>query len=392
MKVTDIRLTEPVYEKLARYWSNAIQEGPKGSLLTFRALQIFTDEGITGVGPWRGGAVAHLESLRPFVVGEDPMDVERIWHKMYWSHFSDGRSGVIVRAMGAIDVALWDVIGKALKKPVYKLLGGFKSRVPCYASGGGIGFYGKDEPKEMQNYVEEGFKAVKMKIGMQNFQDDLARVKAIRDAVGLDVDILLDVNNGWSVNTAIRCAKKLERYEPGWLEEPVLTDDIPGMARLVAATEIPIATGESENSLLVFKAYMENKCCDVIQADPIHCGITQWKKIAAMAEAHKLHMAPHFSNPHRVDAHCVAGVPNGLRIEHWYMSEAEPKFDFWKPALEPKQGWVDLPQTPGFGIELDFEAMQRYREENKIDPRAQPVQTTNGPKMARLYLRSALPP
>jgi len=199
---------------------------------------------------------------------------------------------------------------------------------------------------------------------------------------------MLDVNNGWSVNTAIRCARKLERYEPAWLEEPVLTDDILGMARLAIATEIPIATGESENNLLVFKEYMESRSCDVIQADPIHCGITQWRKIAGMAEAYNLHMAPHFSNPHRVDAHCVAAIPNGLIVEHWYMSETEPRFNFWKPRLEQKDGWIDLPKTPGLGIELDFEAMQQYRKENKFDPTTIPRSTTTGPKMARLDLHS----
>jgi L-alanine-DL-glutamate epimerase-like enolase superfamily enzyme len=356
-------------------------------VMAFQAFEILTDEGVSGLSPMHEGPLP--SRLSEAIIGEDPMNVERLWNKMNWEA-QGWASGARMNDVGAIDVALWDIIGKVTKQPVYRLLGGFRDRVPVYGSGGGLNLAQEQLVKEQLWYVEQGYKAVKVKIGLENPDDDLERVKAVREAIGPKIDLMLDVNNGWTVNVAIRMAHKLERYDIAWLEEPIWKLDIEGYARLAAATEIPIATGELMSGLSYFKRMLENKCCDVIQPDPTNCGgPTAWKKIAILAETHGALMAPHHKPEHSVNAQLTAAVPNGLIAEEFYPGYPVPMFQFYKGRPFQRDGWIEVSQKPGFGVELDYERMKWYKENHPIGlPKG--IARSRRPDQPGVYMNSVL--
>jgi D-arabinonate dehydratase len=297
--------------------------------------------------------------LKPKIVGEDPFDVQRIWEKMWWGTFISGRRGAPVAAMGAIDIAIWDAIGKALNKPVHKLLGGHKDVVSSYGSGVNYGYSKEELVKEMTGFVEEGFRLLKMKIGRQNPEDDLERIKAVRDAIGPSVDLAIDVNNGWSVNNAIRMAKKLEKYDIYWLEEPVMADDVDGLAKLAAETSIPIAVGENHYTKWEFKELIERKAVEIVQPNIAGCGgVTEYMKIAALAEAYGIPVCPHHTE--YIDVPLVAAIPNGLF--HEYLKEFfVPAGQMYVDPIRPKDGKISPSAKPGFGIELNNKAIEQLK-------------------------------
>lgn len=370
MKVVDIRpYPHPVVGKVIGrpLFRDAINAMGDRVIWTF--TEILTDEGITGISPFHISPEM-LNLLKPAVIGEDPLNIQRIWDQMYWRCFNLGRKGLAIIAMSHIDVGLWDIIGKALKQPVYKLLGGFRDRVPGYGSGGGISLSQEELVAEQQSWVDDGFKAVKMKLGRRDPREDIERVKAVRAAIGPDIDLMVDANNGWSVNTAIRMARRLERLDVRWLEEPVVAEDYAGYAQVKAATEIPIAGGESEYTKYGFKELFHRDCLDVCQADVGKVGgITEYMKIAGMAEAYNLPMCPHGRGI--VSAHCVAATPNGMIVEFFdanrYTNTTIRAFQeetgrrFMPHSIRPVNGWIDLPTVPGLGLDPDLEAVDAYR-------------------------------
>jgi len=370
LKVVDVRpFPEPVIGKVLEkpFFQDAINYG--GDFIQWTFTEILTDEGITGIIPY-GMSPDMLALLKPTVIGEDPMKIQRIWNRMYWRCFNQGRKGAAIIAMSQIDIGLWDIIGKKLKTPVYRLLGGFRDRVPGYGSGGVLSLSKEQLVKEQMSWVEEGFKAVKMKVGRRDSREDIERVKAVREAIGNDIDLMVDANNGWSVNTAIRMAKRLERFDVRWLEEPVVAEDYDGYARVAAATEIPIAGGESEFTKFGFKELFLRRCIDICQADIGKVGgITEYIKVAAMAEAFNISMCPHGLG--LVSAHCVAATPNGMLVEFFdgnrYPNTTIRKFQeetgrrFMPHSIHPVKGWVDLPKVPGLGLDPDLEAIEEYR-------------------------------
>jgi D-arabinonate dehydratase len=370
LKVVDIKpFPNPVVGKvLGRpLFRDAINS--MGDIVVWTFTEILTDEGITGITPYRISPEM-LALLKPAVVGEDPLNIQRIWDQMYWRCFNVGRKGLPIIAMSHIDIGLWDIIGKKLKTPVYKLLGGFRDRVPGYGSGGGISLSQKELVAEQMSWVEEGFKAVKMKLGRRDPREDIERVKAVRAAIGPDIDLMVDANNGWSVNNATRMAKRLERFDVRWLEEPVVAEDYAGYAQVKASTEIPIAGGESEYTKYGFKELFHRDCIDVCQADVGKVGgITEYMKIAAMAEAYNLPMCPHGRGI--VSAHCVAATPNGMIVEFFNANrytnttirtfQEETGRRFMPHSIRPVKGWIDLPTVPGLGFDPDLEAVEAYR-------------------------------
>ena len=294
MKVVDIKpFSEPVIGKVLGQpiFRDAINQG--GELVQWTFTEIHTDEGITGITPFNIGREM-IEILKPAVIGEDPTNIQRIWDKMYWRCFNQGRKGAAVIAMSAIDVGLWDIIGKKQKMPVYKLLGGYRDRVPGYGSGGVLSLSKDELIREQMSYLEDGYKAVKMKVGLRDPRQDIERVKAVREAIGNGIDLMVDANNGWSTSTAIQMAKRLERFDVRWLEEPVTAEDYDGYSRVAASTEIPVAGGESEYTKYGFKQLFTRGCLDIVQADVGKVGgITEYMKIDGMAEAFGLPMCPH---------------------------------------------------------------------------------------------------
>jgi D-arabinonate dehydratase len=374
MKILDIishdRLVGKVLGK--PIFRDAINIG--GELVTWQYSEIITDEGISGYFPAEIGKET-MESIKQVIVGSDPMNIQWIWQNLYWCFFNMGRSRGAMRAISWVDVGLWDVIGKKLKAPVYKLLGGYRDKVPGYGSGGVLSLSNEELVREQLSWVEEGFKAVKMKVGRRDWREDIARVKAVRDAIGYDIDLMVDANNGWSVATAIRVVKRLERFDVNWLEEPVIAEDYEGYARIRDSTDIPIAGGESEYTKWGFKELFTRQCIDIIQADVGRVGgITEYMKVSNMAEAFNLPMCPHGAGV--VSAHCVAAAPNGMIVEFFdgnrLPNNTLRKFQeetgkrFMPNSIQPVKGWIDLPKVPGMGFDPDIEAIQEYKNKHKF--------------------------
>ena len=357
MRITGVEVTDPVRIADEKPRTDAINYIPARS---YAAVKVFTDEGIVGISPAGGNPVIRTiieSSLRDIVVGEDPFDIERIWDRMYWQVFNIGRKGAGIIALSELDIAIWDIIAKSIGKPLFKVLGGYRDLVPAYGSGIDLSWSIDDLVKEQISFVDQGFKAVKMKVGRKNPGEDLVRVKAVRDAIGYDVKLMVDANNGWTANQAIRMAKRLERYEISWLEEPVMAEDVQGLAKVASATEIPIAAGESEYTKWGFNQLFEAGAIDIVQADVGKVGgVTEWRKIASMAQAWNLPMAPHAET--QVSSHIVASVPNGMIVE---VFKPLPEFEYFKGLVEVKEGLIQLPDRPGLGIEIDEEAVKNAK-------------------------------
>jgi len=226
----------------------------------------------------------------------------------------------------------------------------------------------EDLVKEMKRNIAEGFTAVKMKVGGWRFgidmETDVQRVKAVREAIGNDIDLMVDANNAWNAYEAKRFAKLIELYHPFWFEEPVHPDGIEGSLEVKASTFIPIASGENEFTHYGFRDLISRRAVDIIQADPnIAGGLTEIRKIAAMADAYHIHFAPH--GRHIIGSHAVAAFPNGLVVE-CYSSKASPYKDpdpppkIYSGLIEVKNGWVEIPDKPGFGMEIDEKAAEKY--------------------------------
>jgi L-alanine-DL-glutamate epimerase-like enolase superfamily enzyme len=253
--------------------------------------------------------------LAPILLGEDPYRVEGLWASMYQDALLQGRAGTVVRAISALDTAIWDRNARAANLPLYKYLGAVTDRVPAYASGG---YYleGKTPDmlaEEMAGYVAAGYTAVKMKIGKHDLVTEEARIAAVRERIGPSVLLMLDANNAWSdLPTALRFARMYEKYDPYFIEEPFGPDDIGNHARLAAATSVPIATGEIEVGRWRFAELMGRGGAIILQTDACVCGgITEFRRIAATASSFGVTLCPHWF--HDLHAHLVASTPNALR-------------------------------------------------------------------------------
>jgi len=373
IKVTGIEvlhLEKPLKE---RFWmANAPIGGyqPKASRLI---LKLHTDAGITGEGEGSGGADLFRKGFGSLVVGEDPFMVGRIWEKMFaatygrepstrgWSEYG------VISAMAPVDAALYDIMAKSTGLPLYKFLGGYRDSVPVYVTGG---YYreGKGIPElieEIRGYVGQGFNAIKLKVGGISggftVGDDYNRVKAVREAVGPAVRLMLDANNGWDVETTIRASNKMYDLDITWLEEPLpWYDDVEPFKRVKANTRIPLASGEHEITRWGARRLMETGAIDFMQFDAnAHAGITEWRKIAGMAAMCHIRMAPHHEPP--LHAHLLASVPNGYILESFANPDRDP---FWfeiydrKPRIEKSILYLD--DTPGLGVEFNQKALARY--------------------------------
>lgn len=329
-------------------------------------VEVETDTGIIGLG--NVALAPHIAKniidiyLAPAILGEDPFDYEYLWQKMYRSTLAWGRKGIAVAAISAIDIALWDIMGLHTKKPVFKLLGGrTKSAIPVYASK----LYAQPIPqfiKEAQGYVDAGYKMFKMRFGWgeQDGPEGMVKneelVKALRETVGADADIMVECYMGWTLSYAKRMVTRLEKYNIRWLEEPVICDDVAGYAELRAMNVIPISGGEHEYTLYGFRDLLDRGAVDYIQYDTNRVGgITQAKKILALAEAYSVPVVPHagqMHNYHLVMSSVICPMaeffpkhPVEIGNElFWYIFDGEPIAN---------RGMLQLDDTlPGMGLTL----------------------------------------
>ena len=333
-------------------------------------VHVHTDEGITGIG-WGGGTAAGrpgevtgalVEHFKQAVVGEDPFCYRRIWDNM-WQPKIVGRRGMTTHVISAIDIALWDLMGKALGKPVHKLLGGYTDRIPTYIAGGyyeeGKGLH--ELAQEMEENLSLGAKAVKMKVGGVPAREDVERVRVVRETIGPDIKLLVDANNAYSAYEAIEVARKIEPFEVFWFEEPVAPDDYRGHAQVARSTIIPIATGENEYTRYGFRDLIAHESAAILNADAqIMGGITEFMQVASLAATHDLAIAPHGAQ--EVHIHLVSAIPNGLILE-FYRETVDPLRGriFQETLTLDEDGCVTVPDRSGLGVEPNYELLERHR-------------------------------
>jgi L-alanine-DL-glutamate epimerase-like enolase superfamily enzyme len=329
----------------------------------FVTLELGTDEGLVGLGLTFFGAAltpalkAAVDGLAALVVGEDPTQTEAIAARCRRAAGSAGPGGIFTLALSAVDIACWDLKGKAVGRSVCSLLGGLRARVPTYASGAlmrphPIAYLAEAGPR----LRDMGFRQMKMQCGSEpTVAASIERVRVMREAIGPDVDLMCDINQLWSVNQAIEIGRSVEPYQLFWLEDPTTHDDYPGLARIADALATPIAAGEYHYGITPFRHLLEHRSIDVVMIDLLRVGgITQWMKVAGMAEAFNLPVVSHLVP--ELHVHLVAAVPNGLTVEYmpWTLRLYEET-----PALD--QGQLVVPDRPGLGLAFDQAALKRYQ-------------------------------
>lgn len=366
MKITDITV-----ERFAWPRPQPIRNG-KYTYVTvgLNLVSVHTDQGITGLG-WGGGTAAGrpgeivnalTEHYKQALIGEDPFAYRRHWDAM-WQPKIVGRRGLSTQVLSAIDIALWDIMGKALGASVHRLLGAYTNRIPAYIAGGyyeeGKGH--RELAREMEENIALGARAVKMKVGGVSINEDVERVRVVRETIGPDIRLMVDANNAYAAYEAIEMARKIERYDIFWFEEPVAPDDYKGHAEVARATIIPIATGENEYTRYGFRDLIEQRSAAIYNADAqIVGGITEFMNVAALAAAHDYRIAPHGAQ--EVHIHLVAALSNGLILE-FYRETVDPLRGriFKQPLKLEADGYVTVPDRPGLGVEPDYAVLAPYR-------------------------------
>ncbi len=305
-----------------------------------------------------GGAIANIISreMTPSITGRDADLIEAIWHMLWWETHYGGRGGPTVLALSAVDMALWDLKARKQSQPLWKLLGGFSDRVPCYAGGIDLELPLPKLLAQTDRNLERGFRAIKMKVGRKRLSEDVERVAAMRKHLGPDFPLMADANMKWTVDEAIRAARAFAPSDLTWLEEPISPDDIAGHARVVREGGLPIAAGENLRTLWDFKHLIASGGVTFPEPDVTNCGgITHFMKIAHLAEAFNLPVTSH--GAHDVTVHLLAAAPNRSYLEaHGFGLDryiAEP--------LKIEDGFAIAPSTPGHGISFDWKGLDAIR-------------------------------
>jgi L-rhamnonate dehydratase len=386
MRITDVRTRVvewrgPTVPPQPHFCTNPIDllALPADSMAGFRfhgwlIVEVFTDAGHVGIG--NAALAPRLTKqaidlyLKPLLIGKDPFDTEFLWQHMYRQTLAFGRKGLGMAAISAVDIALWDILGKSTGQPVFRLLGGrTKPKIPVYASR----LYSQnleDLAAEASRYKEEGYRAMKLRFGWgpvdgaAGMERNLELLRSVREAIGYEVDLMADAYMGWTLDYARRMLSLIEPYRLRWLEEPVIPDDIQGYAALKALARVPIAGGEHEFTIYGFRELLDAGAVDYIQFDTNRVGgITQARKIAAMAEAHSVPVIPHAGQLHNY--HIVMASLNSPMAEFfpvvdvevgnelfWYIFDGEPT---------PINGQIDLKDdVPGLGLTIKEDELSKF--------------------------------
>lgn len=379
MKITDVRCLVLEYERKYAAPRGSEEAVGVGYLCLIR---VDTDEGITGWSdvetqphvahavvnaPHSGSAM--FEGLRALVVGEDPFEVERLWHKVYEGTSYYGRRGVAIQVLSGFDIACWDIMGKATGQPIYKLLGArYRKRVRAYAST--LFRPNPDDIKRScEHYVERGFTAVKFGWGVfgEDPKRDVALVQAAREALGEERDLLVDP--GWtksrSPRDAIELCRRLEPYRIFWLEDFLHPEDYQGYARVSQSVSVRVAAGEQESTPWGFRRLIEEGKIDVAQPDLSRCGgLTAVRKIMWTVQENNIDMAPHAWLTDLLTAaslHVNAALPRSLFLEYNVSENRMLRDIILNPPALAADGYIDVPDGPGLGVDIDARAIEKYR-------------------------------
>ncbi len=342
-------------------------------------VEIVTDDGLIGWGECYGPArinAAVVRELATFLIGQDPLRSEYLWHELYARYRDHGQKGVVIQGLSGIDIALWDLKGKYLGQPVHRLMGGpVRDKVKAYATG----LYRRDRPDHTAYLCEEalesralGFQAMKLKVGF-GVEDDVRAVHAVRAAIGPEIGLMIDANHAYDAVEAIRLGRRIEDADIGWFEEPVPPEDLDGHAAVKAALSIPIATGECEFTRIGFRSLLERRAADIIQPDLCAAGgLSEGKKIADMALAYGVRFAPHVWGT----GIAVAAAVQLLAVVPWWtppsLQPVEPMLEFdrtehpvrsalLQQPVAPVNGYVTVPTAPGLGIEVNRDVLTRFK-------------------------------
>lgn len=297
-----------------------------------------------------------LDALLVLTIGSDPLMVEEISEGLLETAGNGAPAGLVTRAVSCIDVALWDIKGKVLGQPVYKLLGGYTDTVPAYASGSLWRPYSLDElGTSAKDLVDDGFTSMKLRVGAEAKLDrEVDRFQSVKDAVGPDIDIMIDANQAWDLNTAISFGKKIDSQSAYWLEDPVHHQDVDGLAVLADKLDMPVVAGEYHYGIMPFRLMLEKKSVDIVMVDLLRVGgLTQWIKVAHMAEIFNVPIVSHLAT--EVLVHAVAAVPNGLMVEHMPWT-----FPLFRDVPSVANGTITLGDLPGLGLEFDEGIIAQY--------------------------------
>jgi D-galactarolactone cycloisomerase len=347
-------------------------------------VEVITDEGVTGWGeafaqglePPEIAAAAIEHALKPLLIGADPLATEVLWHRMYHATRDYGRKGSVVAAISAVDIALWDIAGRARGEPIHKLLGGaFRDRVEPYATG----FYrikGQGEAarlaEEAVRHHEAGFRLMKVKLGY-GVEDDIACMQAICRAIqGRDVTLMIDTNHAYGRAEALRLGRALADCKLRWYEEPVVPEDLRGYVEMREKLTMPIAGGENEHTMYGYRELFAAGAVDIAQPDLGSCGgITAARHIIALAQSHGVAVNPHVWGSAIAQAASLQLIA-ALPVAHHSLFAQEPVFEYDRSSHPFRQhlitepilqqgGWVTIPDGPGLGVEIDRAALEKYR-------------------------------
>ena len=345
---------------------------------TAMVVEIETDDGLIGWGECYGPAritAAVVQSIAPWLIGQDPLRTEFLWQMIYARLRDHGQKGVVIEGLSGIDIALWDIKGKHFGVAVHRLLGGpLRSEVEAYATG----LYRRKSgdplrylAEEAAGYVAEGFKAVKLKVGF-GVDEDAAVTRAVREAIGPDVALMVDANHAYDAVAAIRLGRMIEPHDIGWFEEPVPPEDVAGYRAVKAAISIPVAGGECEFTRFGFRDLLTSRAVDIIQPDTCAAGgLSECKKIADMAEAFGVRYNPHvwgtgiaIAASLQLLAVLPSHTPHSLApvepILEFDRTEHPIRQSLLVQPIEHIKGVVRVPDGPGLGIEVDRAALARF--------------------------------
>jgi L-alanine-DL-glutamate epimerase-like enolase superfamily enzyme len=335
-----------------------------GSFRDFVTVQIETDDGIEGIGVTFFGAaltatLKHaVDQLGALALEEDPLRIEAVGRKLRNAAAGSGPGGIFTLAFSAIDMALWDIKGKALGQPLAVLLGGLRERIATYASGALMRTFPLDHvAKAASQLAGKGYRQMKMQLALPGDttpEREVERARLIREAVGPDVDLMCDINQRWSVHQAIDMGRRVEDVHLYWLEDVTTHDDYAGLARVADALVTPVAGGEYLYGIAPFRQMLEARSVDIVMIDLLRVGgIANWMKVAGMAEAFNVPVVSHLIP--EIHVHLVSAVPNGLTVEYMPWS-----FRLFEEVPVPVNGELVVPAKPGLGLSFDRDAINRY--------------------------------
>ena len=335
-------------------------------MANFVTIELRTDHDITGIGycgfvhvKMLKALQATVDALAGWAVGADPSAVEAISSKLLQLGGYGAPAGMVTSAAAAVDVALWDIKGKIAGQPLFRLLGGDSNRVPTYASGSLWRNYSGDQLADAaEALIEKGFRAMKFRMGGEpNLEDDLERMETLMAAVDPEIRVMVDINQGWTLDDALAVGQAMDLLGVSWFEDPIQHQDHAGLAYLADNLYLPIATGEYHYGIVPFRDMLEKRAVDIVMVDLLRAGgITHWMKVAHIAEAFNKPVVSHLAP--EILGHCIAAVPNSDVAEH--MPWAFPLFQE-VPQVSPADGSLVLSEEPGLGLQFDQDAIDRMR-------------------------------